>query len=93
MTAALVPTWRTVAVTVLSWTVLNTYVVDDWPWEPRAIALVTLAPQMFTIVLAVMAVTRLRSPPFEASRGRVLEDAISEPWLARPRPSAPRRAP
>jgi hypothetical protein len=63
LTAALAPTWRTVAVTSLLWMILNVYLVVDWRLDARVKAAIALLPHALTVVLAGIAIARLRSAP------------------------------
>jgi hypothetical protein len=49
------PTAKALLLTMATWLALNLYWPLDWPLDPRALALVTLVPQVVTVAVAALA--------------------------------------
>ena len=61
------PTAKTLVLTMAAWSALNVYWPLDWPLDPRALALVTLAPQAVTVAVAALALRPRASQPITTS--------------------------
>jgi hypothetical protein len=67
MSAAAVPSGRTLAVTLVAWVLLTLYVPMQWI-QPRALAILTLLPQITMIVLPLVLLARLKAAAPSVSR-------------------------
>jgi hypothetical protein len=47
------PTTRTLCLTLAGWTIFNLYWPQDWPMDPRVLAILTTVPQALTLGLAL----------------------------------------
>jgi hypothetical protein len=61
------PTAKTLVLTMAAWLALNVYWPLDWALDPRALALVTLAPQAVTVAVTALALRPRPAQPITPS--------------------------
>lgn len=83
MAAKAPPTAKNLVPTLLAWGALNVYWPQDWPADPRMVAVATLIPQTVTAALALLAIRR-------ESSGSAEPDHSSRNLWSRPSASSQR---